>query len=146
MKKKFRGPAPLEKFSGKNKKRNSLTGFTLIEIIMAVSILAIVGSAVSVFVINHMVAVTKRNQYSLAMNLARLEMEKVQNLAYASVTTLNTSNYLNYSLYVARTVNVIPPAGAEELKQVTVEVKKDVSSPSLVTLNTYIVKNVSFGL
>lgn len=121
-------------------------GFTLIEIIMAGVILGIVGLAVSVFVINHIVAVTGRNQYSLAMNLARLEMEKVQNTPYASVATLNTSNYLNYGLYVARTVTVIATSGSEQVEQIKVEVKKDASSPSIVTLNTYIVKNVTSGL
>jgi len=152
MKRKNRGLAPLEKTSLINKKRSSLTGFTLIEIIMAVTILAIVGSAVSVFVINHLVAVSNRNQYSLSLNLARLEIEKVQNLNYSTasfdsnIVSLNTSNYLGYGLYVARTVTTVASSGAEAIKQIQVDVKKNASSPSIITMSTYITRGITFGL
>lgn len=121
--------------------------FTLIEIIMTILIMGIVSVALGLFVINQVQAVARSDDYALAFNLARLEIEVVNNLTYASVTTTNASNYDGYNGYdMYRTVTTLYTSGSEGLKQVVVQIRRPGSSENLAALTTYVANNVTFGL
>jgi len=122
-------------------------GFTLIEIIMTIVLLGVISVALGLYVAQQVQAVARVDEYTLALNLARREMEIVNNLAYASIATATISNYDGYAGFsMDRTVTVVPPpGGAEELKQVLVQIKRPGGTENLATLVTYIANKVSFG-
>ncbi len=125
-------------------------GFTLIEIIVTMVLLAVIAVTVGLFTMAQMQAVARSGEYTIAFNLARLELETVNNLAYASlpVGTVTTNNYKLYSYTVIRTVSYVfgNDAAAESLKQVLIEVRKSNSSETIARLVIYLVKNTSIGL
>ncbi|MDD5431717.1 MAG: prepilin-type N-terminal cleavage/methylation domain-containing protein [Candidatus Omnitrophica bacterium] len=122
--------------------------FTFIEIIMVIVILGIISAAVGTFVIELSIASARSSEYTTAMNLARMEMEVVNNLPYASITSLTTNNYNGYLYTVVRTVSFVfgDALSAESLKQILIQVRKSGSTDNLATLYTYIAKNVTAGL
>jgi len=122
--------------------------FTFIEIIMTVVILGVIAAAVGRFAIELAISSSRSKEYTTAMNLARMEMEVVNNLAYANITSLTTNSYDNYPFTVVRTVSYVfgDDLSAESLKQVLVQVRKDGSTDNLATLHTYIAKNTTIGL
>lgn len=115
---------------------------------MVIVILGIIASVSGIFVSEDVMSLTKRNAYTSALNLGRMEMEKVESLPYGDISSLTTSNYLGYPFDVARGVIYIfgNDTSVESLKQVTVEVRNNNSVQNLIRLVTYIAKNVSFGL
>lgn len=128
------------------KKRNSLTGFTLIEIIMAIILLGIVSVVLGLFVSQQVQAVARADEYALAFNLARSEIEFVNNLAYASITTDNIPNYEGYAGFdMDRTVTATT-SGSEEYKTVLVQIRRPGGTENLAALTTYVTKNITFGL
>ena len=129
-------------------KKFSLAGFTLIELILTIIVVAIVAIPLSLLLFQHMDGVFQSQDYTMALNLARYEMERVNNMSYASVTvgTFNINNFQGYSYYLTRTVSLIQNTPPESLKQVRVDVRKSASSPILVSLITYLVANVIYGL
>lgn len=84
----------------------------------------------------------------MALNLARAEMEKVNNLDYADVTTAHFSGYEGYDYDVFRTVNYAAgnAKAGESLKRVRVRVRKNGGAADLVGITTYIAKNLNYGL
>jgi len=122
--------------------------FTTIEIIMVIVILGIIASVSGIFVSEDVMSLTRRNAYTSALNLGRMEIEKVENLLYANIISLTTNNYLGYPFDVVRGVTYVfgNDTSAESLKQVTVEVRNNGSATDLIRLVTYIAKNISFGL
>lgn len=124
--------------------------FTLVELVMTIVLVGIISVPLSLFVVRIGNSVFQSHDHSLGMNLARLEMEKVYNTAYASLTagTTNFSNYQGYSYNAARTVAYVfgADATAESLKLVTVTVTRPTDSQIVGKLMTQIAKNVAYGL
>lgn len=122
--------------------------FTLVETVMAIVLLAIIAVTIGIFITQQMQSVVWSKQYAIALNLARLEMETVNNLTFASISSLNTNNYDSYGFDVIRTVTFAAGTSltAESLKLVVIEVRLSGSATTLVTLKTYIAKNISIGL
>lgn len=123
------------------------SGFTLIELVMTIVVVSIVAIPLSLLVHQHLTSVSQSSAYSTAVNLARFEMEKVNNMAYANISSVTIPNYEGYGFDVTRTVTFVQGnAGSlESLKQIRVEVKNAGSSAVLFNLVTYLAKNVSYG-
>ena len=127
-------------------------GFTLIELMMTIIVTGIIAVPLSLLLFQHVDSTFKSQYYTLGLNLARFEIEKVSNLVYATVTTgtFNFPNYNGYNYDVTRTVSYVPGTGTdastENLKLVKVDAKKAGSATVLVSLQTYLVKNVTYGL
>ena len=125
-------------------------GFTLVETIVVIIILAIISITLAIFVTNQLQAVVRSNEFTNAVNLARLEAEVVNSTAYASLTTgtTTTTNYKSYPYDVIRTVSYVfgTDLTAESLKQITIVVRPNGKSNNLVTYTTYRAKNITFGL
>lgn len=128
--------------------RHSKKGFTLIELIMTIVVVGIVSIPLSLLVSQHIRSVFETSDDTLAFNLARFEMEKVNNTSYSSISSANTSNYEGYSYTVTRTVSYAYGSSSsdESVKKIQVDVKKSGSAVVLASLITYIAKNVSYGI
>ena len=125
-------------------------GFTLIELIMTIVVVSICAIPLSLLVSQHITSVFQSEDYTMAINLGRFEMEKVNNMSYANIVSGSFSNYQGYSYDITRTVSYAPGGGsgatAESLKKVQVDVKKAGSAIVIVSFVTYIAKNVLYGL
>ncbi|MDD5356300.1 MAG: type II secretion system protein [Candidatus Omnitrophica bacterium] len=122
--------------------------FTLIELIMAIVIVGIIALPVSITLSKHIQSVFVSQDYTVALNLARLDMEQVLATAYANINSASFNNYQGYNYNLVRTVAYAQgnPGSAESLKSIAISVTKAGSATALVTLKTYIAKNVTVGL
>jgi type II secretory pathway pseudopilin PulG len=121
-------------------------GFILIELIMTIVVVGLIAFPLSLSLTEQVQGVRQSGDYTAALNLARFEMEKVNNLNYDSIIGADFSNYQGYTYDISRAVTVLYTQGNEELKQITVDVKKAGSATVLVSLVTYIAKNITYGL
>jgi len=125
-------------------------GFSLIELIMTIVVVGIISVPLSLLISQHVESMVQSQDYTLAINLARFEMEEVNNMDYASIVSKTSSSpYKGYNYDVIRTVSFVPPGDAgssESLKQITVTVRRSGEATDLVTLVTYIARNVSYGV
>lgn len=118
---------------------------------MTIVLVGIISVPLSLFVVQTAQSTFEVHDHSIGVNLARLEMEKVNNIAYASLAA-GTSNFLNYQGYsynVQRTVAYIPPGTdltPESLKSIIVTVTRAADATTVLTLRTYRAKNVAYGL
>ncbi len=119
--------------------------FTLIELIMTIVVVGIIAIPVSVILSKQIQSVFVSQDYTVALNLARFEMEKVLNTAYASISSASFSNYQGYAYDLATQVDETV-AGSEAYKLITISVTKAGSAIVLVTLKNYVAKNVTWGL
>ena len=119
--------------------------FTLIELIMTIVVVGIVALPISITLAKHVQSVFVSQDYTVALNLARFEMEHMLNTAYASVASATTNNYLGYTYNVTTTVTETV-SGVQAYKIITVSVTKAGNVTVLVTLKNYMVKNVTWGL
>lgn len=124
------------------------TGFTLIELIMTIIIVGITAVPLSLLLSQQIRSAFDSADYTMAVNLCRFEMEKVNNSGYADIVSAGFSNYEGHSYDVARIVSYVEgnAASQESLKKIVVEVKKTGSSAVLIRLVTYITKNVGYGV
>ncbi|MDD5560675.1 MAG: type II secretion system protein [Candidatus Omnitrophica bacterium] len=122
--------------------------FTLIELIMAIVVLGIIALPISITLSKHVQSVFVSQDYSTALNLARLDMEEALNTDYNSLGNAYFSNYQGYDYNLSRIVTYAQGNfwTSESLKLVTISVTKAGSATVLVTLKTYIAKNVTLGL
>ena len=126
------------------KRRNC--GFTLIELIMTIVVTAIIAIPLSLTISQQMESTFQSRGFTEALNLARYEMEIVNNLPYTNVNSVTTNNYLGYPYNVVRTVNVIASGGGEGLKQIIVQVRRAGSATDVVRLVTYYARNVRYPI
>ena len=124
------------------------TGFTLIELILTIVVVGIVAVPLSLVIAQNCSSVFYSEGVTIAFNLARLEMETVNNLSYASVANAAFSSYQGYGYNVTRTVSYVYGSAitTESLKKISIQVKRVGSSAVLATLVTYRANNVSYGL
>jgi len=134
----------------KSSPRLKAKGFTLIELIMTIVVVGIIAVPLSLLLSQHIQGVFDSADYTLANNLARFEMEVVNNLVYTNITSANIYPYQGYDYTVTRTVTYAQGSAstAESLKKVVIDVKKSgsISATVLTSLVTYIAKNVGYGL
>jgi prepilin-type N-terminal cleavage/methylation domain-containing protein len=119
-------------------------GFTLIELIMTIVVVGVIALPLSISIFSQVQGTVTSGVYTTGLNLARFEMEKVNNLAYASIVTASFSSYQGYAYDVTRTVAFAQgnAGSAESLKQITVSVTQTGSAVVVASLTTYIAKNV----
>lgn len=124
------------------------SGFSLIELIMTIVVMSIVSVPLSLLIGAHLESVFVSEDEAMAQNLARFEMEKVNNMNYANVTSANFSNYQGYPYDLVRTVSYVQGNGAtaESLKKITVDVTKSNGTNVIAGLITYLAKNVVYGI
>jgi prepilin-type N-terminal cleavage/methylation domain-containing protein len=122
--------------------------FTLIELIMTMVVMGVVAVPLSLLLSQHTQSVFQSADYTTALNLARLEMEKVNNTAYASINSASYTNYSGYDYDLTRTFIYAygTAMSAQSVKKILVSVTKHGSATELFSLVTYIAKNVNFGL
>jgi len=123
-------------------------GFTLIELIMAIVVLAIVMIPLGAISLEYMRGVVYSREMVITEGLAKTEMAKINNLSYTDTTLEDgdddtTPNYLGYAYDLRRTVSFVT-GWSNNLKQVKVRVYPTGTTVQLVELVTYIA-NVSFG-
>ncbi len=128
--------------------RHRERSFTLIELIMAIVVLAIVMIPLGAISIENMRGVVYSQKLAVAEALAKTEMAKINNLSYTDTTLEDgdddtTANYEGFAYDLRRTVNFVP-GWSSNLKEVRVRVYPTGTSEQLVELITYIA-NVSFG-
>jgi len=123
-------------------------GFTLIELIMTIVVVGIISVPLSLLVSQHVDSVFQSKDYTLALNLARLEMETVNNMSYDNIMigSFNDPNYKGYDYDMTRTVAFAQQSGSESLKEIRLEITKSGSATVLVSLVTYLARNVSYGI
>jgi len=119
--------------------------FTLVELIMTIVVVGIIALPISITIAKQVQSVYVSQDYTLALNLARLEMEKIINTDYLSIANATTNNYQGYSYNVATAVSEVV-SGAQAYKIISISVTKSGSATVLVTLKNYIVNNVTWGL
>ena len=83
----------------------------------------------------------------MATNLARFDLEQMNNTAYASIVSTTINNYQTYPYTLTRTVSFVNGTAltAESTVKVTVRMTKSGSAAELVKLVTYISKNVRYA-
>lgn len=115
---------------------------------MAVIVMGIVSVPLSLLISEHVPAMFQSEDYSIALNLARYEMEKVNNLAYTSISNASYSGYQGYDYDVTRTVTYARGSGtsSESLKKITVSVRKSGSAQVITNFITYVARNAAYGL
>jgi len=125
------------------------TGFTLIELIVTIVVLGLVMIPLGLMSIEYMGSIVYSRDSGVAEGLAKLEMSKVNNLAYSDASLADgydstTSSYEGYPYNLRRTVNYVS-GWSNNLKKVQVRVYPlGDSTNSLVNLITY-VADASFG-
>lgn len=121
-------------------------GFTLIELVMTIVVLGIVSLPLSLLLGRHIQSVFISEDYTTALNLARFEMEKVNNMTYNSIASRNFPNYRGYSYDLTRTVTYAQgsDSSAERLKRIIVEVRKSGGPEILTSMVTYIARNIIY--
>ena len=125
-------------------------GFTLIELIMTIVVVTIIAVPTAFLLSDHIENTFWINDNDFAINLARFDIEKIKITDYNNVISASFPNYLGYNYDIIRSVSVLDPldilnTDTEELKQVNVSVRKSGSSEDLITLVTYLAKNVTNG-
>jgi prepilin-type N-terminal cleavage/methylation domain-containing protein len=122
--------------------------FTLIELLATIVVVGIVAVPLSMLIAGHIESVFVSEDEVMARQFARLELEKVNNMPFANIASLITPAYEGYNYTVYRVVSFAQGnnASAENLKKITVNVTKTNSATALISLVTYLAKNVIYGL
>jgi len=148
------GGAPVTHFSEINAHasqslvKGRIRGFTLIELIMTIVVVSIVAIPLSLFLGQHVTSVVQSEDYTMAADLARREMERVKNMAYANVVSASFLNYQGYNYDITMTVSFAQGTALtpESLKLVRVDVRKSGSATVIFSLVTYLARNVIYGV
>lgn len=128
-------------------------GFTLVELIMTVVVVSIVAIPLSLLISQHLESVLQSRDHTAAVNLARLEMEKVNNMAYGDLTigAITTTGYQGSNYDLVRTIvyQAQDVSSGESLKKITVEVyplgKAGDPDSLLMNIETFLASGVTIG-
>lgn len=123
-------------------------GFTLIEVITAIVLIAIIMIPIALMAQEYVRSVGYSDFQAQAVNLARREMTIINNLNYTDPTLQNgydntTQNYAGYNFDLRRTVSFVPGTN-NNLKLVRTRVFPQGSQEELIELDTYAM-DVQFG-
>ncbi len=124
-------------------------GFTLIEVITSVVVIAIVMIPVTLISMEYVRSAAYADSLTMATNLVRMEMAVVNNLNYSNPTLAdgydNTSaNYSGYKYDLRRTVNFVPGT-ANNVKSVRIRVYPNGSAEQLMETATYVM-DIQYGM
>lgn len=124
----------------------SRTGFTLVELIMTIAVLGIVAIPISLMLSAHMESLYQSQDLTQAVNLARYDMETVNNMAYAGISSAALSSYQGYPYDINRSVVYVygNQAAPESTKKVTVAVTRAGKSDILFQLTSYVTNNIRY--
>ncbi len=122
---------------------------------MTIVVTSIIAIPLSLLISQHMVSLFESRDHTMALNLARFEMERVNNMSYPNIRydsiSIGSTSFVNYQGYdydVTRIVAYAQGSNAttERLKRITVRVTKHGSATVLVSLVTYIARNITYGI
>jgi prepilin-type N-terminal cleavage/methylation domain-containing protein len=127
---------------------NRTAGFTLIELIMAIVVAAIIAIPLSVTIAAYVNGAFASQNTAMAVALAHYDIERVNKMPYASMVSVSFSNYLGYSYDVTRIVSYIQgnETSAESLKKIVVNVSRSGNPAVLASFTTYFANNIVYGL
>ena len=128
--------------------KSLLKGFSLIEIIVTIVILVVFIASIATMFQEIARSVLFSDDSVRVLNLAKLEISKVNNLSFADSTlddgyNNTTSNYESSKYDLKRTVDIVPST-SDTLKKVEVTIYPTGTTDTLITLVTY-VANIDFG-
>jgi prepilin-type N-terminal cleavage/methylation domain-containing protein len=123
--------------------KKTTRGITLIELIMAMVILAAVAIPMASMIGAQLQGAMDSSKFTAAGNLARREMERLHNIPYASIA--NGSSAIG-AYTVDWTVTTIPGSSGAERKDITLTANRTGTSDLPVTLFASITKDVTAGL
>ncbi len=115
---------------------------------MTIVVIGIIAVPLSLLISGHIESVFVSEDNVQARQFARFELEKVNNMPYASIATDTIPQYQGYNYTVNRVVSFVRgnSGSSESLKEITVSVTKTGSPDVLISLVTYIAKNIIYGL
>lgn len=126
-------------------------GFVLAELTIAIAIFALCVTIALGYVSRGVEFCGKSRDLSRAMNIARLELAKVENIPFPpttldresdfSVTPAEDSDDTDFQIEVTPTDMGTDTAGNVTLKKIQVDVYRKLDYKKLVTLYTYIARN-----
>lgn len=110
---------------------------------MTIVVVGIAALPISITLAKHVQSVFLSQDMTMATNLARFDLEQMNNTAY---TSIGAGSYTNYSYVLTRTFSFVNGTAltTESTKKITVEVTKSGSTTVLVKLVTYISKNIRY--
>lgn len=117
-------------------------GFSLIELVMTIVVVAIAAIPLSLLVSRHIPSTFAMEDYARALNLARLDIEQVNNTVYAGIVP---TSYPSGNYDISRAVSEVT-SGTEARKQITVTVTRHGTATVLISLISRIAKNVTYSL
>lgn len=121
-------------------------GFTLIEILVTMVIMAFIMIPVGLIVNEHARSVVRGNMLTTALELAQRELGIVNNMAYSSIPLTDTyqNSYAGYPFDLRRTVTYVSGSN-NYLKSVRVRVYPRGSTTDQLTDAVTYVRDVSYG-
>jgi len=114
---------------------------------MTIVVVSIVSMGLALMLSQHIEGAFYSGDLTTALNLARLEMEYVNNMIYTDINSASFTPYGGYNYDLTRTVayqygNDTTP---ESAKKIIVEAKKAGTSAVLISLVTYLARNIGYG-
>jgi len=113
---------------------------------MTIVVVGIVALPISVTLARHVQSVFESQDMTIATNLARFDLELMNNTNYTSIASASFAGYQGYDYDLTRTVSDINGwwFSTEGTKKITVQVTKSGSAAVLVKLVTYISRNIRY--
>lgn len=113
---------------------------------MTIVIAGIAVIPISITLSQHVQSVFASQDMTMANNLARFDLEQMNNTAYASIGSAVIAGYQGYAYDLIRTVSFVNGTAltAESTVKITAQVTKPGSAAVLAKLSTYISKNVRY--
>ncbi len=115
-------------------------GFTLIELIIAIVVAGVISIGVAIFLSEYLNSTVFLHYETFAMNLARMEIEKTNNIAIADLGNALWNDYEGYGYKVVRKVSNVQGT-SNKVKEIEVSVYKpaDTLLYSLIVFRTEVV-------
>ncbi len=127
-------------------RRTRVEGITLIELIMAMVIMAAISIPTATMIGAQIQGMAESSDMTAAGNAARLSMEKLMNTPYASITTGSgvPGNSLVVGLYTVTWDVAETGSGAVALKNITLTSKRTGTNAVLATLYASVYNGVTY--
>jgi len=125
-------------------------GFTLIELVITLILAAIIVIPFTTFVVETIRGAVLSGDMVVAINLARLDLEKTNNMKYEDIGNIDDNNYEGYNNYhLRRTVTYIEGSamapGVKEIKVKVLIVRKNGEYLTEELLTTAITHRTSYS-
>lgn len=124
--------------------RKNNRGVTLVELVMAIVVLALISIPMGLMIRSQIQGMMAGTDLTIAGNLARLEIERLQNLPFADILS-GTTSYPGYAYDISRTVVTTAGGGGAILKDITVTVSPSGSPSPAIEMYSSIVNNVTYA-